>query len=87
MKERVVHVLDIFGRPMMPTKRFGKVRRLLKDGEARVARKKPFTIQLLYKTDTNVVNLAILYSEYDDDGNVRQYDPIYDMYVDEFEDA
>lgn len=34
----------------MPTRRFGKVRRLLKSGRARVVRRKPFTIQLLYDT-------------------------------------
>lgn len=87
MREKVVQVLDIFGRPMMPTKRFGKVRILLRDSKARVARKKPFTIHLLYKTDTSIVDLAILYTEYGIDGTIRQYDPIYDMYVDEFEDA
>lgn len=34
----------------MPTKRFGKVRRLLKEGKAKVVSTKPFTIQLLYET-------------------------------------
>lgn len=34
----------------MPTKRHGKVRRLLKSGKAKVIRRCPFTIQLLYAT-------------------------------------
>ena len=34
----------------MPTKRFGKVRRMLKNGEAKAIKSKPFTIQLLYET-------------------------------------
>ncbi|WP_206528074.1 RRXRR domain-containing protein [Marinitoga sp. 38H-ov] len=34
----------------MPTKRYGKVRRLLKQGLAKVVRREPFTIQLLYET-------------------------------------
>uniref|UniRef100_UPI00210CCF8C RRXRR domain-containing protein n=1 Tax=Thermoanaerobacter thermocopriae TaxID=29350 RepID=UPI00210CCF8C len=34
----------------MPTNRHGKVRRLLKQGLAKVVRREPFTIQLLYNT-------------------------------------
>ncbi|MGC9772174.1 RNA-guided endonuclease IscB [Fervidobacterium islandicum] len=34
----------------MPTKRHGKVRRLLKQGLAKVVNREPFTIQLLYET-------------------------------------
>ena len=37
-----VYVLDINNRPLMPTKRFGKVRRILRDGKAKVVRKEPF---------------------------------------------
>ena len=40
---------------MMPTKRFGKVRRLLKAKLAKVVSYKPFTIKLLYQTKTHVV--------------------------------
>ncbi|WP_416347416.1 RRXRR domain-containing protein [Allobaculum sp. JKK-2023] len=32
----------------MPTERHGKVRRLLKERKAKVVKKTPFTIQLLY---------------------------------------
>ena len=39
----------------MPTKRFGKVRRLLKEKKAKVVRREPFTIRLLYEPETDVV--------------------------------
>ena len=50
MSNYQVYVLSQNGKPLMPTKRFGKVRRLLKSGRAKVVCFKPFTIQLLYKT-------------------------------------
>ena len=50
-----VYVLDKNGQPLMPTQRFGKVRRLLKEGKAKVVRREPFTIKLLYEPETNVV--------------------------------
>lgn len=46
----MVYVLNIDGQPLMPTERHGKVRRLLKEGKARVIKRCPFTIQLLYNT-------------------------------------
>ena len=46
----VVYVLNKDGQPLMPTKRCGKVRRLLKQNEAKVIKRCPFTIQLLYDT-------------------------------------
>ncbi len=46
----MVYVIDIQGRPLMPTERHRKVRRLLRDGLARVVTRTPFTIQLLYET-------------------------------------
>jgi hypothetical protein len=52
MKIRYVYVISKTGKKLMPTKRFGKVRRLLKSGRAKVIRRKPFTIQLLYATPT-----------------------------------
>lgn len=48
----MVYVLSINGKPLMPTNRHGKVRRLLKQGLAKVVKVKPFTIQLLYDTTT-----------------------------------
>ena len=46
----MVYVLNKNGEPLMPTKRHGKVRRMLRDGKAHVARSFPFTIQLDYST-------------------------------------
>ena len=57
----MIYVLDINSSPLMPTKRYGKVRILLKQKKARVVKREPFTIQLLYKT-TNYkqdVNLGV----------------------------
>ena len=48
----MVYILNTNGEPLMPTKRFGKVRRLLKQGLAKVAQTTPFTIQLLYDSTT-----------------------------------
>ena len=48
----MVYVLDIDGKPLMPTERLGKVRRLLRDGKAHVVRLQPFTIQLDYESTT-----------------------------------
>lgn len=46
----MVYVQDINGKPMMPTTRHGKVRRLLKDKKAVVVNLCPFTIKLMYVT-------------------------------------
>ena len=46
----MVYVLSENGQPLMPTKRYGKIRHLLKDGKAKVAERCPFTVQLLYQT-------------------------------------
>ena len=46
----MVYVLSKTGKPLMPTERHGKVRHLLESGRARVVRRTPFTIQLLYET-------------------------------------
>ena len=56
-----VYTLDINGNPLMPTKRYGKVRRLLKQNLAKVVNKCPFTIQLLYETTNNIqpINLGV----------------------------
>jgi hypothetical protein len=50
MENNYVYVVSENGQPLMPTKRFGKVKKLLKAGLAKVIRRKPFTIQLLYDT-------------------------------------
>ena len=46
----MVYVQGINGKPMMPTTRHGKVRRLLKDKKAVVVNLCPFTIKLTYVT-------------------------------------
>ena len=48
---QIVYVLDKNGKPLMPTTRCGHVRILLKQGLAKVAYNRPFTIQLLYETE------------------------------------
>jgi len=48
----VVYVLSKTGKPLMPTKRHGKVKHLLRQGKAKVVRMKPFTIQLTYDSGT-----------------------------------
>ena len=45
-----IYVLSASGKPLMPTKRRGHVRRLLNTGKARIASHVPFVIQLKYKT-------------------------------------
>lgn len=45
----LVYVLKQNGQPFMPTVRFGKIRRLLKTKKAKVVRREPFTIKLLYE--------------------------------------
>lgn len=57
----MVYILDIAGKPLMPTERHGKVRRFLRDGMAHVVRLIPFTIQLDYESKgyTQEVGLGI----------------------------
>lgn len=57
----MIYVLDIDGNPLMPTERHGKVRRLLKEKKAKVVKRCPFTIQLLYDSTRYVqeINLGI----------------------------
>ena len=46
----MVRVISKNGKQLMPTKRYGKVRRMLKEKKAIVVSKKPFTIKLLFDT-------------------------------------
>lgn len=55
----MVYVLSKNGQPLMPTSRHGKVKHLLKDGKAKVAKKCPFTIQLLYDSTNHTQNLTL----------------------------
>ena len=52
---RYVYVLDVDGKPLMPTCRYGKVRRMLKSGQAKAVDTLPFTIQLTYQTKTKIL--------------------------------
>ena len=56
-----VYVLSKSGKPLMPTKRLGKVRHMLKDGKAKVVQRTPFTIQLTYdsKEFTQDISLGV----------------------------
>jgi len=55
----VVYVLNKDGHPLMPTERHGKVRRMLRNGEAKVIRRCPFTIQLMYDTENKVQDVTL----------------------------
>ena len=48
----MVYVLDKYGHPLMPTERYGRVRRLLNTNKAKVVKRCPFTIQLMYESTT-----------------------------------
>ena len=55
----VVYVLDINGKPLMPTCRHGKIKHLLKNGKAKVIKKCPFTIKLLYDSTSYTQSLTL----------------------------
>ena len=55
----LVYVLNREGKPLMPTNRHGKVRHLLKTGRAKVVRKEPFTIKLLYDSTEFIQPLTL----------------------------
>ena len=55
----MVYVLDKNGHPLMPTERYGKVRRLLKSGKAKVIKRCPFTIQLMYDSTTHTQDVSL----------------------------
>lgn len=57
----MVYVLNKDGKPLMPTKRYAKIRILRKRGLLKIVNKKPFTVQLLYDTKniTQDVTLGI----------------------------
>lgn len=55
----MVYVLDINGQPLMPTARHGKVRRLLNSHLAKVAKRCPFTIQLLYQSTKKIQPVSL----------------------------
>ena len=59
VKNSYVYIISKNGKPLMPTKRFRKVRLLLKSGLAKPVKRKPFTIKLLYKTTEYTQNIIL----------------------------
>lgn len=55
----MVYVQDREGNPLMPTERYGKVRRLLDCGRAEVVCRCPFTIRLSYDTTKHVQRVTL----------------------------
>ena len=55
----MVYVLNKDGQPLMPTSRCGKVRHLLKDGKAKVIKRCPFTIMLLYSSSNYTQDITL----------------------------
>lgn len=55
----MVYVLNENGHPLMPTENYGKVRILLKHKKAKVIRRCPFTIQLMYSTKDYTQNITL----------------------------
>ena len=55
----MVYVLNKYGEPLMPTTRYGRVRRLLDAGLAVVVDYRPFTIQLTYDTPNGVQEVSL----------------------------
>lgn len=55
----MVYVLNKYGKPLMPTTRYGRVRRLLRKGLAVVVDYRPFTIQLTYDTPNGVQEVSL----------------------------
>lgn len=55
----MVYVLSKEGKPLMPTSRHGKVKHLLRSGKAKVVKRTPFTIQLLYEASEYVQPITL----------------------------
>lgn len=55
----LVYILNKNGQPLMPTKRCGKVRRMLKSGEAKVVKRCPFVIQLMYESTNHTQDVTL----------------------------
>ena len=55
----LVYVLNKNGQPLMPTFRCGKVKHLLNKGLAKVVKRCPFTIQLLYDSNSYIQPISL----------------------------
>lgn len=53
--EIATYVLDINGEPLMLMSSYKRVRKLLKNNKAKVVRREPFTIKLLYEPKTKII--------------------------------
>ena len=58
-KNTLIYVLTKDGKPLMPTKRCGAVRRWLREGKTKVIRRCPFTIKLTYGTTNYVQDVTL----------------------------
>ena len=56
----MIYVISKNGQPLMPSDRHGKISQLLDCGKAKVVRRCPFTIQLLYESETEIVQEVVL---------------------------
>ena len=54
----MVYVLNIYGKPLMPCKP-AKARHILRDGKAKVVKRTPFTIQLLFECDNITQDITL----------------------------
>ncbi len=45
--QNIIYIQAPDGQPLMPTKRFKKIRNLLKTGQAKIVSRKPFAVKLL----------------------------------------
>ena len=55
----MVYVIGQNGQPLMPTNRHGKVKHLLKSGKAKVVKRCPFSIKLLYSSTNYTQNQTL----------------------------
>lgn len=52
MSNDYVYIVDKHGKPLMPTKRRGRINHLLKEGKTVVINTRPFTVKLKYESTT-----------------------------------
>ena len=55
----MVYVIGQNGQPLIPTNRHGKVKHLLKSGKAKVVKRCPFSIKLLYSSTNYTQNQTL----------------------------
>lgn len=55
----MVYVIAKNGQPLMPTERYGAVRRMLKSGRATVVKRCPFTVQLAYDSTNHTQEITL----------------------------